>query len=404
MQDHGQVVSDAHIQAFIFFTTLTLSWDHGRLPDKHIAKHSHKNLHTCWMDYLVRTAKEKGSCGHVHPCWRLCLHKWSTALLLSPEKLAHMCTMKEWHKNKLVFRSVTVWEPGTGGQDVETRSSRSYLTPDEMDTVPNSQVRQRTVMASGALSVFNYGRQLHYTVTENRTHCDHGRYGPDTKTATPTRSWANSWAITVQVEKLSVGCPRTARNLPSNQAPQTRVSHWQAVSSWPRRWLYTPDKRQVPLLSRLGRRRSLSISIVSSVEDSVNETRATIDRDQPTAATTTCSLADSMASVVGDYGNYCCFVLTRGIERTRAATSDTRAAYDTDASASCEGKHCRRDRRYNYQWQDDVPAEGLCMAHCAPVPTSGVRRPRTRWNRNPRGHVRRKRTHRGTGRSWFTRK
>ena len=61
-------------------------------------------------------------------------------------------------QNKLVFRSVTVWEPGTGGQDVETRSSRSYLTPDEMDTVPNSQVRQRTVMASGALLVFNNGR------------------------------------------------------------------------------------------------------------------------------------------------------------------------------------------------------------------------------------------------------
>ena len=61
--------------------------------------------------------------------------------------------------NQLVFRSVTVREPGTGGQDVETRSSRSYLTTDEMDTVPNSQARQRTVMASGALSVFlNYGR------------------------------------------------------------------------------------------------------------------------------------------------------------------------------------------------------------------------------------------------------
>ena len=66
--------------------------------------------------------------------------------------------MKERQKNKLVFRSVTVGEPGTGGQDVETRSSRSYLTPDEMDTMPNSQVRQGTVMASGALSVFKYSR------------------------------------------------------------------------------------------------------------------------------------------------------------------------------------------------------------------------------------------------------
>ena len=51
-----------------------------------------------------------------------------------------------------MFRSVTAWEPGTGGKDVETRSSRSHFPHDEMDTVSNSQVRQRTVMASGALS------------------------------------------------------------------------------------------------------------------------------------------------------------------------------------------------------------------------------------------------------------
>ena len=31
-------------------------------------------------------------------------------------------------------------------------------------------------------------------------------------------------------------------------------------------------------------------------------------------------------------------------------------AYDTDTSASCEGKQSRCDRRCNYQWQDDVPA------------------------------------------------
>ena len=46
----------------------------------------------------------------------------------------------ESKKKKLVFRSVPVWEPGTGGQNVETRSSRSHFPQDEMDTVPNSQV------------------------------------------------------------------------------------------------------------------------------------------------------------------------------------------------------------------------------------------------------------------------
>ena len=55
-------------------------------------------------------------------------------------------------QNKLVFRSVTVWEPGTGGQDVETQCLTRHFPHDEMDTVPNSQVRQRTVVASGALS------------------------------------------------------------------------------------------------------------------------------------------------------------------------------------------------------------------------------------------------------------
>ena len=54
-------------------------------------------------------------------------------------------TMKESHKTNSFFRSVTVWEPRTGGQDVETRSSRSHFPHDERDTEPNSQVRQRTV-------------------------------------------------------------------------------------------------------------------------------------------------------------------------------------------------------------------------------------------------------------------
>ena len=70
-----------------------------------------------------------------------------------PRKL-HLCwtprSVKKQQENgrqQLVFLSVTVWEPGTGGQDVDTRSSRSHFPHDEMDTVLNSKVPQRTVMA-----------------------------------------------------------------------------------------------------------------------------------------------------------------------------------------------------------------------------------------------------------------
>ena len=63
----------------------------------------------------------------------------------------------------------------------------------------------------------------------------------------------------------------------------------------------------------------------------------------------------------------------------------TRVAYDTDTSASCEGKQSRCDRRCIYRWQDDVLAAVDGAWHIAPLPTSGMRRPRTRWNRDPRG-------------------
>ena len=53
-----------------------------------------------------------------------------------------------------------------------------------------------------------------------------------------------------------------------------------------------------------------------------------------------------MASLVGDYGNYCCFALAGGFERICAASSEERAAYDTDTSGSCEAKQSRRDRRF----------------------------------------------------------
>ena len=52
----------------------------------------------------------------------------------------------------------------------------------------------------------------------------------------------------------------------------------------------------------------------------------------------------------------CFLALTRGFERICAASSDKRTAHDTHASASCEEKRSRRDRRYDNKRQDDVPA------------------------------------------------
>ena len=79
----------------------------------------------------------------------------------TPEKLAHMLdplvrvTQQQRWKNqtqKLCF-FVCHWS-GCGNTRFEVRG----VMFDEMDTVPNLQVRRRTVMASGAQSVFNYGR------------------------------------------------------------------------------------------------------------------------------------------------------------------------------------------------------------------------------------------------------
>ena len=71
--------------------------------------------------------------------------------------------------------------------------------------------------------------------------------------------------------------------------------------------------------------------------------------------------------MVGDYDDYRCFVLTRGFERTCAASSEDRAAYDTDTSASCEAKQSRCDRRCNYRWQDHVLAAVDWAWYIAPL-------------------------------------
>ena len=81
-------------------------------------------------------------------------------------------------------------------------------------------------------------------------------------------------------------------------------------------------------------------------------------------------------------------------------------AVDMDASASCEEKS-RRDRRFNYRRQADVPAavDGA-WHHCAPVPKSRVRRTRARVEQKPTRTCffffkKKKRTHKGTGRSLY---
>ena len=76
------VVSNAHVQAFIFLHgAYSLKIMVGCLTSTCLRIRTK----TCTrVGLLGRHCKRKGSCGHVHPCWRLCLHKWSTAFLLSP--------------------------------------------------------------------------------------------------------------------------------------------------------------------------------------------------------------------------------------------------------------------------------------------------------------------------------
>ena len=96
------------------------------------------------------------------------------------------------------------------------------------------------------------------TATENRTDCEHGRHRPATATPTPTKSSANSCAIAVQVERLQEGGRELgywvllkfvdSSSASTWKASLTPVSHYigRRCRHWPRRWLYTPDKRQVP--------------------------------------------------------------------------------------------------------------------------------------------------------------
>ena len=139
----------------------------------------------------------------------------------------------------LAFRSVTVWEPGTGGQDMDTRSSRRHFPHDEMDAVPNSQVLQRTVMASAALSVFNNSRL--YSATEKIIAQTSTRHG-DSDSHKKLSQFVSHFSSGREAEREV--CPRTASKPTGNPRPEDnkcpaarQLAHWQAVwTSASRRW------------------------------------------------------------------------------------------------------------------------------------------------------------------------
>ena len=161
--------------------------DHGRLSVVHNSKHSlEKKTSTHVLDSLVRTTKkgelwarfvraDASTCASdpqlfsyrrrfqmgetleklahmfrlLGPCLETLVRRWHTCF----DSLVRVAQQQRWKDQKKKFSlSVTVWEPGTGGQDMGTRSSRSRFPHDEMDTVLNKKERQRTMMASGAAS------------------------------------------------------------------------------------------------------------------------------------------------------------------------------------------------------------------------------------------------------------
>ena len=92
LQDHGRL-SVVHISKHSpFFMVLELSRSRSVARKAQISKHSFSSQHWHSQDHCPDTrgglyglhCKRKESCGHVHPCWRLCLHQRSTALLPSP--------------------------------------------------------------------------------------------------------------------------------------------------------------------------------------------------------------------------------------------------------------------------------------------------------------------------------
>ena len=151
-QDHGRL-SEIHISKHSFSSQRLLSQDHSRLPDKHVSKHSHKNLHSCWTPWPAPRKKRElwarppvltpvpSQATHSSPPIAVGSRREDSLVRVSRhsrETGIHVRLRGSVFRNsnggknrKNAFLSVTVWEPGTGGQDVETRvRARTHETTD----------------------------------------------------------------------------------------------------------------------------------------------------------------------------------------------------------------------------------------------------------------------------------
>ena len=103
---------------------------------------------------------------------------------------------------------------------MDTRSSRRHFQHDEMDSAELGGATMNREAHNRCSPTADCGcGQLHYTAAENRADCDNARHRPATGTPTPIESSASSWATSVQVEKLSARCRRTARKPIRNPCP-----------------------------------------------------------------------------------------------------------------------------------------------------------------------------------------
>ena len=87
---------------------------------------------TCTRVGLLGPHRKHAGCGHVHPCWRLCLCRRSTAALVwmyitltfRALRRNHLVSTLFWGHRKKKDLLVTVWEPGQDTQNKDTRDNR----------------------------------------------------------------------------------------------------------------------------------------------------------------------------------------------------------------------------------------------------------------------------------------
>ena len=96
LRDHGRL-PQVHIQAFTFLLALELSRSRSVARCAHIQAFATK---TCTRVGLLGPSGKHAGCGHVHPCCRLCLHKRSTAALVS---IRTTLTFRALRRNHLVW-------------------------------------------------------------------------------------------------------------------------------------------------------------------------------------------------------------------------------------------------------------------------------------------------------------